>query len=90
MFQYLDVDVLSDRWWVVEQRENLALIEASAGSVRELTWNSVDKPEALLTPAAKQWAAKGVPVVTTRGGWLLTDLGGGACFNDARVQVERA
>jgi hypothetical protein len=75
VFQYLDVSVLSDRWWVIEQRANDALAGASAGKLRELIWKSVTHPDTLLNEAARAWAAKGEPIVETHGSWLLTDLG---------------
>ncbi|MEQ1501092.1 MAG: hypothetical protein ABMB14_02630 [Myxococcota bacterium] len=74
MFQYLDVDVLSDRWWVVEQRA-VAAVAGDVG-VRELSWRSVD-PSGRLTPSATAWADRGAPIVSTRGAWWLTDLGDG-------------
>lgn len=75
VFQYLDVSVVSDRWWVVDQRMNLGLATASGGSVREVTWQSVDDMPGALTPSASEWAAKGVPVGFTQGAWFLVSLG---------------
>lgn len=74
VFQYLDVDLFSDRWWVVEQTQNEALSEATGGGVRELSWRSVPDAQALLNDAAREWAARGVQVQTTAGAWLLVDL----------------
>ncbi len=75
VFQYLDVSIVSDRWWVVDQRMNLALATASGGSVREVTWKSVDDMPGALTQSAAEWASNGVPVAFTQGAWFLISLG---------------
>jgi hypothetical protein len=77
VFQYLDVDLFSDRWWVVEQSHNEALARSSGGQVRELGWRSVPDGESLLNDGAREWAARGVQIATTAGAWLLVDLGDG-------------
>ena len=76
-FQYLDVSVLTDRWWVVEQRANTALQARSGGRVRELVWRAADDADAILTASAREWTAKAVQVTRTEGGWFLVDLGDG-------------
>jgi hypothetical protein len=76
-FQYLDVSVLSDRWWVVDQRANTELAARSGGKVRELVWRAAGDGEAALSPSAREWAARGVQVTRTDGGWFLVDLGDG-------------
>lgn len=77
VFQYLDVSVLSDRWWVVEQKVNTALADRTGGRVREMAWTSVSDAHARLDDVSREWAAKGVQVPFTEGSWLLADLGGG-------------
>lgn len=77
VFQYLEVSMLSDRWWVVRQTANTALSERSGGRVREMSWASLDDGAAHLNDAARAWADKGSPVPFTEGAWLLVDLGDG-------------
>ncbi|MCB9683857.1 MAG: hypothetical protein H6738_02120 [Alphaproteobacteria bacterium] len=77
VFQYLDVSVLSDRWWVVEQRQNTAMLSGSSGKVREVTWRSLTDGESRLNEQAKTWAKKGTQVPFTEGAWFLVDLGEG-------------
>jgi hypothetical protein len=77
-FQYLDVSVLSDRWWVVEQRANTALSSKSGGKVRELVWRASPEADTALSASAREWTANGaVQVTRTDGAWFLVDLGDG-------------
>lgn len=76
VFQYLPVGVplMSDRWWIADIKANTALSEATAGRVREMTWqNSADQS---MTPSAQGWADKGIPVPFSVGSWFLVDLDG--------------
>jgi len=77
VFQYLGVSLLSDRWWVVEQRHNAALASATSNRLREMSWKSLPDMAAALTPAAKEWADGGMPIPFTEGAWLVADLGDG-------------
>lgn len=77
VLQYLDVSLLSDRWWVVEQRVNSAIAAASDGKVRELVWSSVADAEARLTPELRSFVSGAVQVPATEGSWFLVDLGDG-------------
>jgi hypothetical protein len=77
VFQYMDVSVVTDRWWVVDITHNETIRAASAGRVREMTWKSVAEPEGKLNESAKTWAAQGVSVAFTEGSWTLVDLGDG-------------
>jgi len=77
VFQYLGVSLLTDRWWVVEQRHNTALAAATEGRLREMSWKSVADMPAALNDSAKQWADKGMPLPFTEGSWLVADLGDG-------------
>lgn len=76
-FQYAGLGVLTDRWWVLDQRGNPALMRESEGRVRELVWRSVDDPLPLLDEESRRWADGGVQVPVTEGAWLLMDLGDG-------------
>lgn len=73
VFQYLPMPVVSDRWWVVDQAVNRDIHAASAGAVRETTWNSV-QGDLALPPEVQVLAAKGVRVAFTRGAWFLVAL----------------
>jgi hypothetical protein len=77
VFQYLGVSLLTDRWWVVDQRQNIALQSQSGGKAREVTWESVDDMQGAIVghAEASDWAAKGIPVGSTHGSWFLVDLG---------------
>ncbi|MFT4625717.1 MAG: hypothetical protein ACI8PZ_004388 [Myxococcota bacterium] len=77
VFQYLNVSLLSDRWWVVDQRQNTAVSERTEGKVREVIWKSVDDMHGALTGEAAALAEKGIPVGFTWGAWFLVDLGSG-------------
>lgn len=77
VFQYLSVSLLTDRWWVVNQRMNAGISSSTGGKVREMTWKSMSGQEHL-TPTAKEWADKGLEVGFTEGAWLLVDLGDGS------------
>jgi hypothetical protein len=73
VFQYLPMTLVSDRWWVVDQAVNTRLHEASGGSVRETTWDSV-QGELNLPPDVAEIASHGVRVGFTRGAWFLVSL----------------
>ncbi len=76
-FQYAGGGMLSDRWYVLDQRMNTSLSAASEGRVRELMWRSVADVDALLKPEVKTWADQGLQVPFTEGAWYLIDLGDG-------------
>jgi hypothetical protein len=77
VLQYLDVSLLSDRWWVVTQRVNKALAAESGGKVRELSWTAVSDAPARLTPELAAFVDGAVQVPATEGAWFLVDLGDG-------------
>lgn len=77
VFQALDVTLLSDRWWVVEQRINASIAAASDGRVRELVWSGVDHPESHVTDELRAFTEGAVQVPATEGSWFLVDLGDG-------------
>jgi hypothetical protein len=73
----LPLPIVSDRWWVVENRENTALQTATAGRARELTWRSVADPAAeALSPEARAAVDGAIPVRVNQGAWWLVDLDG--------------
>lgn len=74
VFQFISVPFLTDRWWVVDIRENTGLAAATSGSMREQTW-ATDGDFSVSTPSAKEWAAKGMHIDSTQGSWVLVDLG---------------
>jgi hypothetical protein len=77
VFQYLGVSLLTDRWWVVQQRHNTGLASATEGRLREVSWKSVADQAAALTPSARTWADQGMAIPFTEGSWLVGDLGDG-------------
>ncbi len=77
VFQYLDVSLLSDRWWVVEQLTNEGIAAATSGKVREYVWKAVSDAPARLTPELATFVDGAVQVPTTEGSWLVIDLGDG-------------
>lgn len=71
----LPLPIVSDRWWVIENRYNTALAEQTSGRVRELAWTGQTDPSAAaLSAAARQKVAGAVPVTFNHGGWLLIAL----------------
>ncbi|MFK7930722.1 MAG: hypothetical protein AB8H79_21245 [Myxococcota bacterium] len=78
VFQYLPIGVpmVSDRWWVAKITHTSGVWAASEGRVRELVSIAGDSESGLVTAKAKSMAAKGTPIAFSRGGWMLTDVGG--------------
>jgi len=74
VLQYLPMPLVSDRWWVVEQQMNTALMTRSEGQVREVRWRSIDARPT--TASATAWMDKGIPLAYTHGSWFLVDLDG--------------
>lgn len=74
VLQYLPVSLVSDRWWVVEQTANSALMGQTDNRVREVQWKSVEPRN--VTETAQRWMDKGIAVAYTHGSWLLIDLNG--------------
>ena len=73
----LPLPIVSDRWWVIENRYNTALAAQTGGRVRELTWTGLTDPSAAaLSAEALQKVDGAVPVTFNHGGWLLIDLDG--------------
>ena len=73
----LPLPLVSDRWWVVENRYNTALADQTSGRIRELLWENVDAPRDEPLSAAARAAVEGaVPVAFNVGAWLLVDIDG--------------
>ena len=71
----LPLPVVSDRWWVVENRYNTGLAASSGGRVRELTWSRVAVAnEEVLSASARAAVAGSVEVTFNLGAWLLAEL----------------
>lgn len=73
VFMYLPISMLSDRYWVVEAKKNLALQKASEGKVREMTWDSrhVEIP---LGKRSRDYLPNGMEIEFAKGAWWLTAL----------------
>jgi hypothetical protein len=71
VFQYLGVTMLTDRWWVVQQQQNVTLHEQSGGRMREMTWKSIEGGEELFDDRDREWADQGMRIPFTEGAWLL-------------------
>ncbi len=80
LYQYLDVPVFSDRWWLVQMSFNSALYEASGGRAWELSWVDRQKDKALRDRLGANYTDDGVGVAWTKGAWFMVDIGGGRTF----------
>jgi hypothetical protein len=76
VFMFLPVPMLTDRYWVVEAKKNLALQSASSGRVREMTWDSrkADVPHG---KRARDFMHEGMEIEFAKGAWWLTALDDG-------------
>ncbi len=71
----LPVPVINDRWWIVKNRINDKLKQASSNTMRELTWQHVKDPVSHPKSAkAKKLTDGSVAVTFTQGAWLLIKL----------------
>jgi hypothetical protein len=77
IFQYMDIPILSDRWWVVRIQYNGGLYTASKHRAWELVWEDRLKEPAMRSKIAPALIADGMPIAWTKGAWLLVDLGQG-------------
>jgi len=73
VFMYLPVTMLTDRYWVSDVRQNMALMDASSGAVREMTWATRD-PVVPAGKRARDFMQKGMPIAFAKGAWYLTEL----------------
>lgn len=65
---------LSDRHWIVNARQNTALLDASGGRVRQMTWESQDPPQIPQGTTAATKAEAGMPIEFAKGAWYLTEI----------------
>ena len=77
VFQYIDVPILADRWWLVRIRYNDALYKTSSGRAWELWWTDRLKEPALKARLDKDVIDDGMPIEWSKGAWLLVDIGNG-------------
>ncbi len=70
----LPLPLVSDRWWVVENRYARALEQKSGGSVRELSWHQVKVEASELSETAQGLVEDAVPLAFNTGAWLLVAL----------------
>ena len=80
LFQYLDVPIVSDRWWLVQLSFNERLYGVSQSRAWELSWVDRQGDGALKNRLGPRYTGKGVGVAWTKGAWLLIDLGNGRTF----------
>ncbi|MEZ4318974.1 MAG: hypothetical protein R3F61_15780 [Myxococcota bacterium] len=73
VFMYLPVSLMTDRYWVSNVRKNQALLAASNGEVREMTW-ATREPEIPAGKRANDYTQKGMPIEFAKGAWYLTKL----------------
>ena len=77
IFQFMDIPILSDRWWVVRIKYNGGLYTASEHRAWELIWEDRLKEPAIRAKIAPELITEGMPIAWTKGAWLLVDLGRG-------------
>ena len=77
IFQYIEVPILTDRWWLVRIRYNNNLYTATGGRAWELWWSDRIKETALRSRLDPSLLEDGMPIAWSKGAWLLVDLGGG-------------
>lgn len=75
VFQHLPVPLLSDRWWVIEQRIHTELQAETKGRVREMVWRPAPSGVPDLPTDLRDLTAGEQHVTFTHGGWFLVDLG---------------
>lgn len=74
VLQFLEVPMMSDRWWIGILKDNPDIWRESGGSVRELTWRSSIDESLVTTESGKKIIAQGYPIGSTTGGWLLVAI----------------
>lgn len=82
LFQYLDLPIISDRWWISLEKFNSTLYEASHAKMWEMSWTDATDPGRLAGTPWVDAAAGAVPVAWTKGAWMLVPL------DDRRTLVE--
>ncbi|MEL6345912.1 MAG: hypothetical protein AAFV53_22565 [Myxococcota bacterium] len=74
-FQYLELPLVSDRWWCVQQRHNAGLYRSTSGRVWEMVFSDQHDKPACSADRLPKLSAEGMPVAWTRGGWMMVALG---------------
>lgn len=74
IFQYIDLPVISDRWWVTRIKYNASLYTSSGGKVWELGFEDVHKDQALLDGVDPALKGDGLPIAWTKGSWTMIPL----------------
>jgi hypothetical protein len=82
LYQFMEVPLVTDRWWMVNIRYSAALYGHTAGKAWELTWQDRNSDETLKASLDPALFADGMPVAWTKGAWLLVVL------DDGRTLVE--
>lgn len=75
LFQYMDIPLFTDRWWIVRIQYNSGLYTASGGSAWELTWADRLKETSLRSKIDPSIIEDAMPIAWSKGAWLLYDLG---------------
>ena len=71
----MPLPIVSDRWWVVESRSNIALAAQTDGHVRELIWTGVTDPlSESISAEGRAHIEDAVAVTFNHGAWLLIGL----------------
>jgi len=79
LYQLLDLPLpFSDRYWVIEIRNNALLFQASDDSIWERTWELDPNGASRLPPELAKDAAQAVLTPVNRGGWSLLPVESGA------------
>lgn len=74
VLQFIEVPMMSDRWWIGILKDNPDIWRESGGSVRELTWKSSVDPNEVTSESGKKIIGQGYPIGSTAGGWLLVAI----------------
>jgi len=82
LFQYMELPVVNDRWWMVRVSHNAALYEASGGDYWESTWTAATDPSLLQGTPYAEMLVDSVPVEFTTGAWLLVRLPDGRTLGE--------
>jgi hypothetical protein len=74
LYQYMELPIVSDRWWMTRMRFNTDLYRSSQERAWELAWDDRTHDVDLLTQLDAALFEEGEPVSWSRGAWLLVPL----------------
>ncbi|MDP6934966.1 MAG: hypothetical protein QGG40_18740, partial [Myxococcota bacterium] len=74
LYQYLEVPIISDRWWMTHMYFNGDLYRSSGGRAWELSWSDSTHDPGLRAQLDPSLFDEGEPVAWTTGAWLLVRL----------------